>query len=129
VAVKFDQIWIENRLRYRKTTKGSRLRLDPVSGYLEPMGRRGFDADKKTQFIDRFTVCKHQESICKSLGISIQAMYDAVAIDPRFREEFIRCEAIPGRSMNLAAVSVDKKISEQVRVVTDLMGSVNKYKK
>lgn len=125
---KFDQIWIDNRFRNRKTLKGSRLRLDDVTGYLEPAERRGFSAEQRKTFVDRFKVCSNMAAIARSVNIDIQTVYDAIAVDSKFRAEIIKCNENTQRSKQLNNELVKLAASEKVQVITDLSNKLEKYK-
>ncbi len=127
MGCKFDQIWIDNRFRYRNGMKGSRMRLDEATGYLEPSTRRGFSAEMKAVFIKRFTVCSNRKAIAKSLFVDIQSVYDALALDKKFREDFIKAESIIERSPRLNDELVKLATSEKTKVVMDLTASAAKY--
>lgn len=124
----FDQIWIDNRFRYRKTLRGSRLRLDDVTGYLEPSDRRGFSAEMRQTFINRFRVCSNMAAIAKSVNIDIQSVYDAVAVDPKFRADIIKCNENTGRSKQLNDEMKKLAASEKAQVVIDLSNKIGFYK-
>ena len=124
---KFDQIWISNRFRYRKTLKGTRLVKDPVTGYLEPVGRKGFTAEMRKTFIDRLRVCNNYNQIAKSVGIQIQSFYDAVAVDDKFREEVLLCDKIENRSIQLNNELKQLKIKEKNQTIEDLSGRLGQY--
>jgi hypothetical protein len=124
----FDQIWIENRFRNRKGMVGTALRLDPETGYLEPTTKRGFSAEQKATFIKRFEVCNNQRQVAKSVRIDIQAVYDAIALDSHFREEFVRCAGIPGRTKRLNDELIKLSHSEKNEIIADLLKKTDKYK-
>lgn len=124
----FDQIWIENRFRNRKGMVGTALRLDPETGYLEPTTRRGFSAEQKATFIKRFEVCNNQRQVAKSVRIDIQAVYDAIALDNRFREDFVRCIGIAGRTKRLNDELIKLSHSEKNEIIADLLKKTAKYK-
>lgn len=124
---KFDALWVANRTRYRKTIKGSRMRLDDVTGYLEPSHRRGFSAEMKKTFIARFKVCSNMTAIAKSVNIDLQAIYDAIAIDPKFRADIQKCNENTQRSKQLNSEMEKLAVSEKVQVITDLAKAAEKY--
>lgn len=123
----FDQIWIENRLRYRKRLTGSAMRMDEVTGYLEPATRRGFSAEEKQTFIKRYTVCSNFKQCTKSVNVDVQTVYDAIAIDKRFREDIIKCNEIVGRKKQLNDELVKLAVSEKVAVLSELSKEADKY--
>lgn len=124
----FNQIWIENRFRNRKGMVGTALRLDPETGYLEPTTKRGFSAEQKATFIKRYEVCNNQLQVAKSVRIDIQAVYDAIALDEKFRTEFIRCNAIEGRTKRLNDELIKLSHSEKNEIIADLLKKTDKYK-
>ena len=128
MASKFDQIWIENRFRNRKAMTGTALRIDPQTGFLEPATKRGFSAEQKATFIKRFEVCNNQRQIAKSVRIDIQAVYDAIALDEKFRAEFLRCLGTAGRSKHLNDELVKLSSSEKNELIADLLKKSDKYK-
>ncbi len=128
-ASQFDQIWIENRYRYRKGMRGTAMRLDEATGYLEPMTRRGFSAEMKDIFIKRFTVCSNKRAICRSLFIDVGSVYDAIAIDKKFREDYLKCDSIIKRNTQLNDELVVLANSEKKNIVDDLTSKLDKYSK
>lgn len=124
----FDQIWIDRRLRYRKTLKGSRLRRDDVTGYLEPSDRRGFSAQMRKQVVDWFRVCSNMAAISRAVNIDIQSIYDAIAVDPKFREDIRKCNENTQRSKQLNNELVKLAASEKQQVIVDLSNKLNQYK-
>lgn len=125
---KFDAIWIANRFRYRKTLKGSRLKKDPVTGYMESPDRRCFSAEQRKTFILRFKVCSNAAQIAKSIPIDIQSVYDAIAVDTKFREDFLEADKIAGRSKHLNDEMAKLAVAEKAQVITDLGNRLDKYK-
>ncbi len=125
----FNQIWIENRFRYRNGMTGTALRLDEATGYLEPSTRRGFSAEMKQVFIKRFMICSNFKQICKSVFVDVQTVYDAIALDKKFREDIIRCNEVIGRKKQLNDQLVEMAKSEKTAVLTDLTGRMDKYLK
>lgn len=125
---KFDQVWIDNRLRYRKTLKGSNMALDPDTGYLQSPHRRGFMGKQKALFMERFKVCSNVKDVARSINIDIQAIYDAVAIDPKFRQMFLEIDKIEGRAKRLNDELVRLATAEKTAVVQDLGIKLDKYK-
>lgn len=124
----FDRIWIENRFRNRKGMVGTALRLDPETGYLEPVTKRGFSAEQKATFIKRFEVCNNQRQVAKSVRIDIQSVYDAIALDDKFRAEFTRCLAIVGRTKHLNDELIKLSHSEKNELIADLLKRTERYK-
>ena len=125
---KFDQIWVSNRFRYRKGMTGTGMIVDPATGYLEPATRRGFNGEMKKVFIDRFKVCSNRNQISKSLFINIQAIYDAIAVDEKFRNDFIACDQIEGRNKQLNNSLIELAASAKNQVISDLASRIDKYK-
>ncbi len=103
------------------------MRMDDVTGYLEPVTIRGFSAEMKQTFIARYTICSNQSAICKSLGIDKATMYDAVVLDTKFRENFIYCNSLSGRSKRLNDELVKLAGSEKQSVILDLSKKLDKY--
>ncbi len=126
---KFDQVWIDNRFRYRNGMTGTALRVDDITGYMEPVTIRGFSAEMKKTFIKRFMVCSNMKAICKSLVVDPASVYDAVALDTKFREDFLRCYNTDGRKKQLNDQLVEMAKSEKTAVLTDLTGRMDKYLK
>lgn len=124
---KFDQIWIDNRFRYRNGMNGRALRMDERTGYLEPITKRGFSAEMKETFIKRFTICSNQRQIIKSLNVDVQSIYDAIALDKKFREDYLKCNSILTRKKQLNDELVNLASSEKVQVITDLTNKLSKY--
>ena len=120
--MKYDQIWVSNRFRYRKTLTGTRLTKHPVYGYLEPVGRKGFTAEKRKTFIDRFKVCSNMKQIAKSVEISMASVYDAIAVDDKFRDDVNACNEIPGRTKKLHNELASLTVKEKNQTINDLMG-------
>ncbi len=127
VKNKFDQVWIQNRLRYRKNLKGTAMRVDEATGYLEPITIRGFTANTKELFITRFKVCSNMAAICRSLRVDNQSVYDAIVLDPKFRAEFIKCYETIGRKPQLNDQMVILADSAKTRVISDLSSKMDKY--
>lgn len=124
----FDQIWIENRFKNRPKMTGTAMRLDPETGYIEPTTKRGFSASQKATYIKRFEVCNNQRQVAKSVRIDIQTVYDAIALDPHFREEFLRCTGIPGRTKHLNDELIKLSHSEKNEIIADLLKRTSRYK-
>lgn len=122
--MKYDAIWVSNRFRYRKTLTGTRLTKHPVYGYLEPVGRKGFTAEKRKTFIDRFKICSNMKQIAKSVEITIASVYDAIAVDEKFRDDINAHNEIEGRSKKLHNELASLKVREQSDTITDLMGKL-----
>ncbi len=128
MASNFDQIWIENRFRNRKAMTGTALIVDSQTGFLEPATKRGFSAEQKATFIKRFEVCNNQRQVAKSVRIDIQAVYDAIALDEKFRTEFIRCMGLTGRTKHLNDELVKLSHSEKNELIADLLKKTDKYR-
>ncbi len=128
MASNFDQIWIENRFRMRKAMTGTALILDQQTGFLEPATKRGFSAEQKATFIKRFEVCNNQRQVAKSVRIDIQAVYDAIALDEKFRAEFVRCMGLTGRTKHLNDELIKLSTSEKNAIIADLLKKTEKYK-
>ena len=117
---KFDAVWVENRKKYRKNLKGTRMTVDPITGYLEPVGRKGFSADYKNTFIERFRVCNNMKQIAESLKFDQATIYDAIAVDKKFRDDVNACYLIEGRSKQLRD-KLEEIVSEQKnQIIADL---------
>ncbi len=97
----FDQIWIENRFKHRQRMTGGKMTLDKATGYLTTDKRGGFNSTKKVYFLNRFKVCSNLSQICKSLSLNVETMYDHIALDPKFRDEFMKLQHKEGRSKQL----------------------------
>lgn len=120
----YDAVWVSNRFRYRKTLTGTRLTKHPVLGYLEPVGRKGFTAEMRKTFIDRFKICSNMKQIAKSVEISMASVYDAIAVDTKFREDINTCNEIEGRSKKLHNELESLKVTEKNQTISDLMGKL-----
>lgn len=125
---RFDQIWIDNRLRYRKSLHGTRLQKDPETGYLMHFTRQCFSIEKKLTFMARFRVCSNMAAICRSIPIDLQAVYDALALDQKFREDFLAADQIPNRSKRLNDELKKLACVEKTKVITDLSNKLDLYK-
>jgi len=126
-TAKFDQIWIDNRFRYRKGMKGSTMRKDVATGYLEPKNIRGFNAEMKKTFIQRYSVCDNKSAIAKSLFVDIQSVWDAIALDEKFRTDIIKCDQIISRKHRLNDSLVELANSEKTNTILELSRSLEKY--
>ena len=124
----FNEIWVANRKRYRKGLTGTRLVRDPETGYMDPHDRRGFTAEMRATFIARFRICSNMKQICQSVRIERQTVYDAIAVDEKFRREFIEAYKILGRSKRLNDEMVKLAASEKSQVLTDLKNIAERYK-
>lgn len=125
--IKYDNIWVSNRFRYRKTLKGTRLTKHPVYGYLEPVGRKGFTAEKRKTFIDRFKICSNMKQIADSIEITMGSIYDAIAVDDKFREDINACNEIPGRSKKLNNELKSLEVREKNQIIADLGRKLKDY--
>jgi len=103
------------------------MRINDETGYLEPTTRRGFDSERKKVFIQRFSLCSNMKAVCRSIFIDVQAVYDAVALDVKFRTDFIRAYSIVERGNRLNDELVDLANSEKQTIVNDLNNKINKY--
>ena len=124
---KFDQIWIDNRFRYRKGMRGTAMRLDEPTGYLESCTRRGFTAEMKSTFIKRFMVCSNMKAITKSIFVDIQSVYDALALDKKFRDDFLKCDELKGRSKQLTNELEKLTVAEKIQIVQNLSSKLGNY--
>lgn len=124
----FDAIWVANYKRIRKTLVGSRMSLDPVTGYMRPIGRDGFTAEDRATFIERFKVCRNLTQICKSIPIDIMSFYDAVAVDEKFKKDINEIWNLPNRPMQLNSGLEEIKHVEKRTVIEDLAKKMDKYK-
>ncbi len=125
---RFDEIWIANRFRYRKTLRGSRLKLDEETGYMQSPDRRCFTAEQRKTFIDRFKLCANVAQIARSIPIDIQSVYDAIAVDKQFRTHFLEADNLPGRSKQLNDELKKYAVSEKKQIITDLSSKLDQYK-
>lgn len=125
---RFDATWIANRFRYRKTLKGTRMCVDPVTGYMRPVGRDGFTAEERAIFIERLRLCSNTAQICRSIPIDIQSFYDAIAVDTKFRQEVNLAYKIPNRAMQLNNGLEEIRHVEKKTVVNELVKAMEKYK-
>ena len=125
----YDETWIANYKRTRKTLTGTRMALDPVTGYMRPVGRDGFTAEDRATFVERFKICNNITQICKSLDIDKMTYLDAVAVDEKFRNEINAAHNIPNRPKQLNNGLEAIKHVEKTEVVADLAKSMEKYLK
>lgn len=101
--------------------------VDPPTGYLEPVTRRGFTGEMKKVFIDRFKICSNRTQIAESVFIDIQAVYDAIAVDEKFRNDFLACENLEGRKKQLNNSLVELAASAKNQTISDLSREARKY--
>ncbi len=125
---RFDKDWIENRYKTRKGMNGLAMRQDGPTGYLESVIRRGFSAKTKKEFIGLLAVCSNQIQICRRLGVDVQSMYDAIALDKKFREDFLRCLEVVGRKKQLTNIEETLAQDEKQHIVNSLANKINDYK-
>lgn len=123
----FDETWIANRLKFRKTLKGTRLTLDPITGYLEPVGRDGFTAEDRKTFIERLRICNNYAQICKSLNITTGSFYDAIVVDRKFRDDVNAANKIENRNKQLNNSLAQVDVNQKEAVIKDLMERAKKY--
>lgn len=126
--VTIDATWVSNRFRTRKRMKGGRLYKHPETGFLTTATSHGFDWEKKQTFLERFKLCSNILQIAKSVGINVQSVYDHLALDAKFRDEFIRLDQIEGknRQLNDALLGIEKEL--KAAYIADLMSRSEKYK-
>lgn len=124
---RFDETWVANRFRYRKTLKGKNLTLDPDTGYMSPKVPYGFKAVDRAVFIERLRICNNIAEICRSIPIDLQTFYDAIAVDTKFREDVNQAYTIENRALHLNDGLVEMKKEEKTAVINDLMEKAKKY--
>lgn len=125
----YDEVWIANRLRCRKGANGKKLSLDKYTGYLEARTKTGFTGEDKKVFIDRFRICKSMANVAKSVPVDVQAVYDAIALDPKFREEFKKCLLLDGRFNKLNNAMIQSKIADSQALISGLLEKAKNYTK
>ncbi len=125
---KFDETWIANRFRYRRTLKGTRLKVDDETGYMQSPDRRCFNAEQRKTFIQRFRICSNAAQIAASIPIDIQSVYDAIAVDRQFRVHFLEADKIPNRTKHLNDEIAKYAVSEKKQIITDLTNKLDQYK-
>ena len=124
---RFNEIWCANRKRQRKTLTGTRLALDPDTGFLNPVGRDGFTSEDRAAFVERLRICSNITQVCKSIPIDVQSFYDAVAVDQGFRKAVNEACNIPGRAKQLNEGMKAIKHQEKTDVVNELFKAAEKY--
>ncbi len=125
----FNTAWVQNRRRYRKTLNGNKLILDEATGYMTPVVKHGFNAAKRRLFIERLRICKQLSEVCRSIPVHISTIYDAIAIDPLFRQHVNEALKIEGRKLYL-----DDALDEQMKdtkntLLADLIKKAKQYEK
>lgn len=125
---RFDATWIANYKRYRKTLTGTRMSLDPITGYMRPIGRDGFTAEDRATFVERLKICSNITQICKSFPIDKMTFLDAVAVDEKFRTEVNAAWKIPNRPKHLNTALAEIQHFEKKTVVNELFKVMDKYK-
>jgi hypothetical protein len=85
-----DKDWVEKHLVSRGLT-GADLVKDVPTGYLQQPNLKGFNAAKKQKFMGTLNARFNVGKALQSLGMSRATLYDAVAMDPLFREHYIEC--------------------------------------
>ncbi len=105
------------------------MALDPVTGYMRPVGRDGFTAEDRATFIERLKICGNIRQICKSIPIDVMSFYDAVAVDDKFREDVNKANEIPNRSKQLNNSLEAIKHIDKTTVIADLSKNIGKYLK
>jgi hypothetical protein len=124
----YDDVWAANFKRMRRTLKGTRLTVDPVTGYLEPVGRDGFTADDRATFIERLKVCSNITQICKSIPIDKMTFFDALVVDAKFRKDVNEALLIEGRATQLNDSLANIRYEEKKTVIEDLGKKIGFYK-
>lgn len=127
--VDITPIWIANRFLKRKKMTGKGLFLDKNTGFLVTKNKHGFDGERKKAFLARFTVCSNLAQIAKSLGLDIQTIYDHLAMDERFREEFNKLNEIEGKATQLNSALVEASKVEQIQFINEINRIADKYRK
>lgn len=119
--ITIDPIWVSNRFKTRKRMKGGRLYLHPETGFLTTATSHGFDYEKKTTFLERFKLCSNINQIAKSVGINVQSVYDHLALDAKFRDEFVKLDQIEGKNkqLNDALLGIEKE--QKAAYIADLL--------
>jgi hypothetical protein len=83
----FNDEWAQKHLAQRKMN-GLEFVLDKETGYLQRPGAYGFNAEKKHCFMGHLNAKFNIARALKEVGMSRKAFYDALAIDPLFREHY-----------------------------------------
>lgn len=120
-SLNFDQVWIENRFRKRKRMSGTKLHVDQQTGFMTSSESWGFTAEGKKTFLARFRVCDSLASVARSIPIHIQTVYDHIALDPKFREEFVKANQIQGKAKKLNKALVDVAEEEKRDFISSLL--------
>lgn len=105
------------------------MKVDPETGFLQAVYVSGFTAKKKAAFIERYKVCRNFAEVCKSVSLDLQTVYDAIALDAKFRDAVNACKQIPGRKMRLNDALENIKTEEHSLVIQQLAKAADKYKK
>lgn len=122
----YDEVWAENRKRFRDNT-GANLTLNKDTGYLEVVGRDGFTAQDKKEFIRRFRMCSSFAAVSASIPIDVQAVYDAMLFDLKFRADVNACNLLDNRPLKLNDALKEAQVNEKSAVVDDLLLKAKKY--
>lgn len=125
----YDEVWMANYKRNRRTLTGARMTIDPVTGFMRPVGRDGFTAEDRAVFVQRFRVCDNISQICKSLNIDVMTFYDALVVDEKFRNEINAALQISGRPKQLNNSLKSIKLADKTSTIADLAKSAEKYLK
>lgn len=125
--MRFDATWIQNRFRQRKGLTGTRQTKDPVTGYLEPVGRKGFTAANRHIFIERMKICSSVAGVARSIPIDVQSVYDATAVDTKFREEMNVCWELEGRAVKLNTAIEQIEAVAKDDIIADLAKKMERY--
>lgn len=83
---------------------------------------------KKT-FIQRFRLCKNKKAICKSLFLDVQSVYDAIALDKKFREDYIAADQIKKRKTKLNDALLEAIQTERHEMIDSLVSKIDQYQK
>lgn len=125
--LKFDWIWVENRFRHRKRMTGAKLYTDPETGYKATPSIKGFTVEKKKTFLHRFKSCSNIKAIARSLYLDVQTIYDHIAMDDKFREEFKRLDEFDNKTKNLNSALLERHNMEKEAMLQELAQKASKY--
>lgn len=121
-------MWCENRKRLRKNMNGKAQVIDRATGYLDSNRKHGFSADKRKLFIERLQICNNYQDISRSLGMDVQAFYDAIALDAKFREDVNAANRIEGRAARLNKGFEQDKVADKQAILGDLLKKASEYR-
>jgi hypothetical protein len=85
-----DNDWVEKHMTARHLT-GESLVKHTETGYLELPNGKGFNGEKKRIFMGTLNAKFNVGKALQKLGMARVTLYDAIALDPLFRQHYIEC--------------------------------------